>query len=252
MSDFDRDLLLSAFLSKDEKDIQEAFASVDKEQVENDVVQALGNAFKPFMCTDDIMNYGSDRQVEEQDQELLAWLFNAIQGSKLEARRSLKLLQKLKKKYPKNPMFYNFTSVAYQTLGQDKKQLHTIKVTCKKFPNYLFGKIALANHHLLHKSHERISEIFDHKLQLDMHYPETEEMPTFHRSEIQAFYTVMGRYYARNQQIACALKCYFLVEEAGVCDHLKVLANEILVTEFAVVMKASIQNLPHIDELLDE
>ena len=251
MSYFDRELLLDGFVNKEVSSIRKALSSVDKAQIEKDIAQASGDVFKPFLCTDKPI-HKPEQQLEAQDQDLLEPLYHAVQGSKPEARRGLKLLKKMLKKYPDNPMIYNFISSAYETLGQDKKYSYVVKKTCKKFPDYLFGKISLANYYIMQGQHEKVPEVFEHKLQLYMHHAETNNVPTFHQSEIQSFYTVMGRYYAKSQQIAYALKCYFLVEEAGICDHLKVLGGEILMAEFLILMQAGMGNLLTHEGLSDE
>ncbi|MDQ6989433.1 MAG: hypothetical protein Q9M19_06080, partial [Mariprofundaceae bacterium] len=87
---------------------------------------------------------------------------------------------------------------------------------------------------LLHDHSVDIPEIFGQKLQLYMHYPDSGENPIFHSAEVQSFYTVIGRYYARNAQLARALKCYFIVENADhEGPHLEGLAKEIFIAEAA-------------------
>jgi len=244
MNYVDKAALQESMLSEKNTSPRELMDSVDKSRVEQDILNAVGHAFKPFLYTYDPMEGGSKQQMTADDQDLLDQLYEPIQSSKMEARRALKKLQKLKRKYPKVPVIYNFISVVYQTLKQDKKHYYTIKMTCKKFPDYIFAKASLANYQLSHGIHEGIPEIFNDKLQLYMHYPDAGELPTFHASEVQAFYTVIGRYYARTKQIACAIKCYFLVEKAGKnSPHLDVLAQEIMTAELAMLVMDSLKGM---------
>jgi len=240
MGYFNQEILLDAFITNDSGEIRKLMASVDKNQVEQDILDDTGDVFDPVAYTYEVIEEKNYAKMKEEDKSLLTQIFEWVQGSNVEARRGLKYLQKLKKKYPRVPVIYNFMSVAYQTLGKKVKRHHIIKETFKKFPNYVFGKITLAEHYLNTGHHEEIPDIFNHKLQLYMHYPNAGDHPVFHGAEVQAFYTVIGRYYAKNKQLAHAIKCYFIIEEADPeCPHLNVLAREIFTAETAEMVASS-------------
>jgi len=240
MSYFNREMLLDTFTAQDCGERRKLMAQVDRKRIEQDILNDGVCEFVPFECTYEQVEEENFAKMAESDQDLLSQTFEWVQGSHVEAKRGLKYLHKLKKKYPRVPVIYNFIGVAYQTLGKEIKRHHVIKDTCKKFPNYVFGKISLAEYQLNAGHHEVISEIFNHKLQLYMHYPNAGGNPIFHGIEVQSFYTVMGRYYARNKQLAHAIKCYFIVEEAdSECPHLNVLSQEILVAETASLLASS-------------
>jgi len=237
-------MLLDTFTTEDSDEIRKLMASVDKKQLDQDILDDTGEVFHPLACTYEVIEDKNYAKMKEEDKSLLAQIFEWVQGSNVEARRGLKYLQKLKKKYPRVPVIYNFMGVAYQTLGKEMKRRHVIKETCKKFPNYVFGKISLAEYYLNAGHHEEVPKVFNHKLQLYMHYPNEGENPVFHGVEVQSFYTVIGRYYARNKQFAHAIKCYFIVEEADPeCPHLNVLAREILAAETAALVASSFADL---------
>ncbi len=241
---FNREMLLDTFTTEDSDERRKLMASVDKNQVEQDILDDTGEVFRPLACTYEVIEDKNYAKMKEEDKSLLAQIFEWVQGSNVEARRGLKYLQKLKKKYPRVPVIYNFMGVAYKTLGKEVKRRHVIKETSKKFPHYVFGKISLAEYYLNAGHHEEIPEVFNHKLQLYMHYPNAGENPVFHGVEVQSFYTVIGRYYARNKQLAHAIKCYFIVEGADPeCPHLNVLAREILVAETAALVASSFGSL---------
>jgi hypothetical protein len=244
MSYFDRDMLLDAFTAEDSNKMCKLMASVDKMQIERDIFDDTGAVFRPLKCTYEVIEDKNYAKMKEEDKSLLAQIYEWVQGSNVEARRGLKYLQKLKKKSPKVPVIYNFMGVAYQTLGKEIKRHHVIKETCKQFPHYVFGKISLAEYQLNAGYHEDIPEVFNHKLQLYMHYPNAGSNPVFHGVEVQSFYTVMGRYFARNQQIAHAIKCYFIVEGAdSECPHLNVLAREIVAAETAALIASGFETI---------
>ncbi|MDQ7059433.1 MAG: hypothetical protein Q9N62_13960 [Ghiorsea sp.] len=239
--------LRDAFLSE-HADPCPLIATVDRNRVEQDILQDGEPAFQPFTCSYEAVEHEHSRVMEEEDKNLLIQLYELVQGSKAEARRSIKQLQKLKRKYPNVPTIYNFISAAYATLANEKKRYHIIKMTCKTFPDYLFGKITLAEYKILHGDFGDIPEVFNHKLHLYMHYPNAEMSadgtPIFHTSEVQAFYAIMAQYYIRNNQLARALKCYFLVESANPeSPHLQVLASEIKVAGLSNMMLGNLKNI---------
>ena len=245
MSYIDKVALQDIFLSENDFSWRDMMATVDKDKVDQDIREDGTQVFHPFLSTYEVKEESKGGMTPD-DHDLFCDLHGLIQGSKMEARRALKKLQKLRAKYPLMPSLYNFIGVAYKTLGQDKKYYYTIKTTCKKFPDYIFGKFTLAEYKINQGHYEDVSEVFNQKLQLYMHYPAIEGTPTFHASEVQAFYTVVGRYYARNRQIVHAIKCYFLAEEAeSNSPHLDILAQEIVTAEMASLMVSSLENLNH-------
>jgi len=240
MSYFNREMVLDTLTTDNRGERRKLMAQVDRKRIEQDILNDGICEYEPFECTYEPVEDENFAKMAERDQDLMSQIFEWVQGNHVEARRGLKHLQKLKKKYSRVPMIYNFMGVAYKTLGKDLKRYHVIKDTCKKFPNYVFGKISLAEYQLNTGHHEAIPEIFNHKLQLYMHYPNSGENPVFHGVEVQSFYNVIGRYYARNKQLAHAIKCYFIVEKADPeCPHLNVLSQEILVAETAALLASS-------------
>jgi len=237
MSYFDREMLLNTLMTKDSDQRRKLMAQVDRKRIEQGILHDGISEFLPFECTYEPVEDESYERMSLLDQDLMEQILEWVQGSQVEARRGLKYLQKMKKKYPKVPMIYNFIGGAYHTLGKDLKHHHAIKETCKKFPNYVFGKISWAEYQLKARHHQAIPEIFNHKLHLYMHYPDVGENPVFHAVEVQSFYTVIGRYYARNKQLAHAIKCYFIVEKADPeSSSLKVLSQEIFIAETAALI----------------
>jgi len=231
MRDIDENILKSELLSEYQEITHQFLQLLDREDIDRLIFKETGEVFQPFISIDEIMPNEQYEAMTEDDRQLLMQTYDWVMGKKkLEVRRGLKVLQKLKKKYPNLAMIYNFIGNAYLILGQNTKHYHALKETCKKFPNYIFGKISLAEYHLQQGHHDIIPEIFNHKLQLYMHHPELGAHPVFHQSEMRGFYTVMGRYYAREGKFEHAIKCYFLV--ADVEPHspqLEALVKEIFV-----------------------
>lgn len=220
--------LLQEIMGIEKANAQDLMTSIDQERVRQDILASGDDSFQPMACTDEPKNV-PNHCLTPSDQALFDDVFQSLQTSKFEAKRCLKILQKLKKKYPDDPQIHNFIGVAYHTLKQDKKYYITVKMTYKKFPDYIFGKIALAEYYLSHEQHEKIPAVFDHKFQLYMHYQDSEQPMVFHVSEMRAFYGILGAYYARSQKVAHAIACYSLVAAtAPPAANLNRLAREIV------------------------
>jgi len=164
MSYFDQEMLLDMLIANDCDYRRKLMAQVDRKHIEQDILHDGISEFLPFECTHEPVEDESFEKMSKRDQDLMGHILEWVQGSQVEAKRGLKYLQKMKKKYPKVPIIYNLIAGAYLTLGKDLKHHHVIKETCKKFPNYVFAKISLAEYELNAKHHEVIPEIFNHKL----------------------------------------------------------------------------------------
>jgi len=225
-------------------DLHRFISSLDEKQIDREILNDTREIFQPLQTTFEPTGEKNLAGMSEDDQALVEEIQDRVMGTKIEARLALRKLQKLKRKYPHVPLIYNFMGIAYQTLNDDTRRYHIIKQTRKKFPDYLFGMISLAEYRLSHFEHEDIPNIFNHKMQLHMHRPDAGDSPVFHASEVQSFYCVTGRYYARNQQFAHAIKCYFIIKRANPdCPHLTVLAREIFIAETAVALEAGFESM---------
>ena len=101
-------------------------------------------------------------------------------------------LLNLIKKYPRVPTFYNYLSVAYNRMGDKKKEEEAVLLNMKKNPNYLFAKINYAQILLNRKEYDKIPEIFNYKFDLKQLYPKRK---VFHISEFSNFMGLIGVYF---------------------------------------------------------
>ncbi len=70
-------------------------------------------------------------------------------GPEIEAGQySIQKIKDLIKKYPNLPTLYNYLSVAYEKTRNFEKVFETTNKLVEKFPDYLFGKIILANYYI--------------------------------------------------------------------------------------------------------
>jgi tetratricopeptide (TPR) repeat protein len=112
-------------------------------------------------------------------------------------RAAIEELLKLKKKYPRVPQIYNYLAVAYSRTGEIEKSEAITKENIRKNPDYLFAKINYAEFCLEREEYEKIPEIFGHKFDLQMLYPNRKR---FHISEYANFMGIIGMYFIRTDQ----------------------------------------------------
>ena len=103
-------------------------------------------------------------------------------------------LESLIENYPNDPVLYNWLSVAYRLMGEQEKAKDLIQETYRKFPDYLFAKLAYVELCLDEDNLAAIPRILDNKYELKFHYPERTK---FHISEFTAFAGTVGFYFCR-------------------------------------------------------
>lgn len=146
-----------------------------------------------------------------RDKEKLWTLYARMKELPEEAEKELPTLVELRKTYPNVPAIYNYIGLVYVHSKQMEKYFDILMETTRRFPDYLFGKISLAEYYLNQGRHEEVSKILDKKFEIYLHYPPT--VTVFHVSEVRAFYSIVGIYYARSNRMSRALFCYFILDE---------------------------------------
>jgi len=101
-------------------------------------------------------------------------------------------LEKLRSKYPRNPIILNYLAIGYEHLKQTEKTRSLIFETCEKFPDYLFARAAKAK--LLLKEGKPIEafEAIENSLTIKQLYPHRD---VFHASEVKVFEDVLVTYF---------------------------------------------------------
>ena len=122
----------------------------------------------------------------------------------------------LLKKYPSVPMLYSFLHSAYTAIGNHAMREATVTTCRELFPDYLFGKTAQAQLYLSTREAEKIPEIFDEKLDLQLLYP---QRTCFHLSEYMGFTGVLVLYYSAIGQHAMAKDYYRMLTELVTPAH---------------------------------
>ncbi len=150
-------------------------------------------------------------------------------------------LESYKTKYPNVPTIYNYLGIAYQRTNQQKKYYRSLIETTEKFPDYIFGKISLAEYYLSDKKIKRIPDLLDNKFEITQHFPS--ETDAFHISAVRGFYYITGRYFANVGKIEMAYKSYFLLSDLD-NDHIttEILGQEIIGYELRVLNRKMKKN----------
>jgi len=107
-------------------------------------------------------------------------------------KQAIEKLLVLKEAYPQAPVLYNHLSAAYNRGGNYKAQRELVIENYLKNPDYHFAKVNYAQLCLDNGDFEKIPEIFDHKFDLKLLYPQRN---TFHITEFAGFTGVMCAYY---------------------------------------------------------
>mgnify|MGYP000040805803 CR=1 FL=1 len=104
----------------------------------------------------------------------------AMEGKK----SSIKKIREAIKKHPYNPQLKNFLSVLYAKLEYTQKTFDVNKWIVVEHPNYLFGKLNLANEYYSKQEYDKMLEVLGREMDLKALYPNRD---TFHMSEVISF-----------------------------------------------------------------
>lgn len=148
-------------------------------------------------------------------------------------RRAVALLKKRVKDYPDCRQYWNYLYNSYRGSGQKRKAIVTLKEMMRRHPDYLFGRIALAENAL---DEDRLEHAITHlgaELDIRSISPQCE---LFHVSELFHYYLMVGCVLARRGDVQLAMG----VREAVEIIHPSHEASSILEHE---IMRALVENL---------
>ncbi len=225
--------LIEAMLKGEKLDEKALITAVDKQKIISALKKSKHGIPKPVPYTDEPIEEKNLSLMPRREKEKLWDIYGRLPTMGKNYERALAVLFALREKYPDVPCIYNYISVIYQNTGQTEKLVNILKETTERFPDYLFGKTALAEYYLQNSFISGIPSILEHKFELYLLYPEKE---LFHISEVRAFYGLVGMYHAESNHLARAFHCYYLLEELDP-DHALTLrlANAIVRKELDVL-----------------
>lgn len=216
----------------------------------NKVVDSLARrgiaAPQPILCTNAPTQTEELDKLPNKERDEYEKLFHAMRSPSASHKtltQSLQSAYALRDKYPHIPSIYNFIYGLSTRLDKDEEAFALLQETVERFPDYLFGKISLAEHYLQNREYHKIPEILNHKFELYQHFPKGKK--AFHLSEVIAFYSLIGAYHAYTGDIAQALLCYRIVANINE-EHptTKVLAKRIIFADMD-------NKIPHKNQLDD-
>jgi len=112
--------------------------------------------------------------------ELEQYYHLAQEGKKSSIQKILDAIER----YPDNPQLKNYLSVLYGRMEEDQKMYDTNKWIITEHPNYLFGKLNLANEYYLRQEYDKIPDVLGHEMEIKVLYPDRD---TFHITEVISF-----------------------------------------------------------------
>ena len=202
--------LIEAAVRGEQLDAKALIAEVDKQKVLSALKRSKQGVPKPVPYTDEPIEEKNLSLMPQQEKEKLWDIYGRLPTMGENYECDLAVLFALREKYPRVPCIYNYISVIYQNTRQMEKLVNILQETTRKFPDYLFGKTALAEFYLQNNESSKIPPILDHNFELYLLYPEKE---LFHISEVRAFYALTGMYHAEGNHLARTFACYYLLEE---------------------------------------
>ncbi|MDZ4759110.1 MAG: DUF1186 domain-containing protein [Bacteroidota bacterium] len=104
-------------------------------------------------------------------------------------------------KHPSSPQLKNFLSAAYSFQGKYKAALEVNQRILAEHPDYLFGKLNLANEYIQNREPEKVPSILGETMELKALYPDRE---LFHLAEVTGFLKTAIRYYTEIEDLEAA------------------------------------------------
>jgi tetratricopeptide (TPR) repeat protein len=156
----------------------------------------------------------SRQHLTEEDDDLLENLMKMLRTNpktvSSEDCEYFRELEKLRLKYPRNPVILNYLAIGYQHLNQIDKSRALIFETCEKFPDYLFGLTAKAGLLLQENKIEEAFKTVKNSLTIKQLYPHRD---VFHSTEVKVFQDILVRYFFLKGDLEKAEYHFKLIEK---------------------------------------
>jgi len=150
-------------------------------------------------------------------------------------RSSVKKILDAIEQYPDNPQLKNYLSVLYANLNETKKMYDTNRWIIAEHPDYLFGKINLANEYFLEKEYDKIKDVLGPEMELKALYPKRD---TFHLNEVVSFYKFTVLYFIAIDDLEQAqIRCDMIQELAPDSDDARFVMTQVLVANMSASQK---------------
>lgn len=167
-----------------------------------------------FTLTNEPMQYYNKNEAERQALEDIFYrLQDAEPGDIPDIENDLRVMIT---QNPNNPIYHNYLYTCATILQDDTKTMAIAKNTVKEFPDYLIGKLALANLLIQENNLDETAALFNNTFHLEGLYPGRREI---HYTEYIAFHATMIRYFLRKDNLRMANEYAHLVYEIDLDEH---------------------------------
>ncbi len=139
---------------------------------------------------------------------------------------SIPKLKKAIEDYPDNPQLKNYLSVLYGKLNDLESMYEANRRLIAEHPDYLFGKLNLANEYYLKKEYPKIAEVLGEEMELQALYPDRD---TFHLDEVIGFYKFAVLYFLGIGELKQAEMRFDILEEVD-ADDLEFVEHQLFAT----------------------
>lgn len=220
--------LIRAMMGTEPVDAMMILSNAKREKVLRALERSKDGVPQPLALTNQRMEEENLSRMPRRDKKRLWAIYDRLNETPGEV---ISGLLALRRRYPEVPAIYNYLGIAYKASGREKRYVKTLLETVERFPDYLFGKTSLAEYYLDQEQNRKVREVFEGKFELRQHYPTTE---VFHISEVRSFFSVVGTFFARVNNISRALYHYFILSDLEP-DHpaTRRVANEIVLKEMS-------------------
>ncbi len=223
--------LIQCLVERKKPDVKSFLDEVDEDKVIASLKRSKDGLPQSFQWTDEPVEEENFAKLSVAEKKKINKVFQQI---RTEPTKQIPILLQLRKKHPDLPVLYNYLGITYQCSQQPDKYEEIIHDTVKLFPDYLFGKITLADYHFDKNNHREVRKIFNNKLEIHHHFPASRMI--YHISEVRSFYATIGTLHARSGNMSRAIFCYLLIQRIDPAHPLsQKLGSEILLKEISKI-----------------
>jgi tetratricopeptide (TPR) repeat protein len=225
--------LIQCVLERKRPDAKAFLEEVDEHKIIASLKRSKDGLPQPIKWTTEPVEEENFAKLSVAEKKKIHKIFQRVYT---EPTKQIPILLQLKEKHPNLPVLYNYLGVAYEHSQQPDKCKEILHDTVKLFPDYLFGKITLAEYHLKRGNHRKVRTIFNNKLEIHYHFPASRT--TYHISEVRSFHSIIGTLHARSGNMTRAIFCYLLLQKIDPDHPLSLrLGNEILLKELSKISR---------------
>ncbi len=180
-------------------------------------------ALDSYEITDEPLPVAAFDRLPEDVKARISALYDAT--LKPRPRQALAEVRALIAQYPEVPQLHNYLYIACYNLGEHAEAARVMEETVRRFPDYLFGRIAWAEECLMRREPAKIAEIFASKFDLRLLYP---DRVRFHRTEVMGFHGIVARYFLALGNREQAQRSYDLMCQVDASDPSSRLVGRLL------------------------